>query len=61
MSYLITKATLNMSNGDKQIIKEKINTPDVEQVRSELHRMHECKSITFVYEEVPENAASVQN
>lgn len=55
MSYLITKATLNMANGDKQIIKERIQTPDIEQVRSELHRKNVCKTITFVYERMPEN------
>ncbi len=61
MSYLITKATLNMSNGDKQIIKEKINTPDVEQFRNELHRLHECKSITLVYEELTTDTETTQN
>lgn len=61
MNYLITKATLNMVNGDKQIMKQKINTPDIEQVRTELHQMYECKSITFVYEEIQDNTAAAQN
>ena len=55
MSYLVTKATLNMANGDKQIIKEKINTPDIEQLRSELHKLHECNTITLVYETYTDN------
>lgn len=55
--FLISKQTLNLKNGDKQIIKEKIQTPNVESVRAELHRKYECKSITFVFEEkCPEDA-----
>lgn len=50
-----------MANGDKQIIKEKINTHDVEQFRNELHRLHECKSITLVYEELTTDTETTQN
>jgi hypothetical protein len=51
MSYLITKATIEMTNGDKLIIKDKISTPNVEIIRRELRDMHSWKSILFVYVE----------
>lgn len=51
MSYLITKATIEMTNGDKLIIKDKISTTNVEIIRRELRTMHSCKSILFVYVE----------
>lgn len=51
MSYLITKATINMINGDKKVLKQKISTPDIELVRADLNRIYESKSIIFVYED----------
>lgn len=49
--YLISKAILYKQNGDQQIIKQKISTPDLEQVRRELKDSHQCKSVEFVYED----------
>lgn len=48
--YEITKATLNMKNGDKLVIRERITTDSVDSVRKELHQQYECNTITFVYE-----------
>jgi len=53
--YVITKATLKMVNGDKLVLKERIETQDIEIYRAELHAKHVCTSILFVFEEkVPE-------
>lgn len=51
--FRITKATLSMKNGDKLILKEAVETNNVDDYREELHRQYECKSIILVYEQLP--------
>jgi len=51
--YKVTKATLSMKNGDKLILKEPVETINVDDYREELHQQYECKSIILVYEEIP--------
>jgi hypothetical protein len=52
--YLITRTIIYHKSGDKQILKEKISTPDLEVVRQELVVKHDCKKVEFVYEDQSE-------
>ena len=52
--FKITKATLNMKNGDRLILKESVETNNVSAYREELHQQYECKSIILVYEQLIE-------
>jgi len=49
--YVITKATLKMVNGDKLVLKERVETENIETYREKLQEKYVCKSILFVFEE----------
>ena len=51
MAYRITKATVNMVNGDKLVLKPNVIVDDVETYRTEIETTYVCKRTLLVYEE----------
>lgn len=54
MRVLITKTTIKMCDGDKKILRAKMLSENLENSRKQVMDRHPmCKSVQFVYEELP--------
>lgn len=52
MKYLITKIDIKHEGGDSEVLKESIETDDIEETRRELHQLYNCDRVLLSYEEV---------